>query len=729
MTAWTPSGRTLIRWSILGLGLAWSAGSSVIAGADNALAPATRPVEVTAPGWVKVPLDPDTRARLAPDGRDLRVRGPSGDELAYAITRADETPAALDVAVVAIEETPGGWWIVMDTGQAPAKHEGIAFEFANRAVAPGVRLEASADRADWQPLASGDLFRVGESAQLQQSTLRYPATDARYLRLRWPEAAGYPEVRWIAARPAPAEPPPAETVALSPVETSRTPGSAAYDLPLAGSGLPLQRIELDWRGSGTADYRLLVPDDGRWRVLAEGALVQPAAGQPPAAIPLDGSPVGSPLLHLELAGGGTSDIALQTATGIVPRQWVVFYAPAAGRFSLDYGDLGMAPADTLASAPPLPLAKIPEVQPGPASARPWPDLPAAGAALGAAMPTATFAAAWEMAVDAAPAGASGGTAGGAAVPVADVPPGSVARLDLPPELYAIAQPDLADLRLAFEPASGGETRQVPFIRWTSPIPLLVLDQPKLVPAADPKTRTSRVAIDLPGSPLPYTELELTTPARPFDRRIEVTRVDDARPGVDPIRHSVVRAADWHCAGAAALPCRLVLDVDAGSLGVTPSRNSFGGADAAVGAGGSAPRLEITIHDGDDAPLAGIGVRMWRRSDQLVFVWPGEGAVRLAAGAPQLSAPDYDIQALEAELLARPALVTRLAPRAADDEAGGRIPGLTGTQTRWLMLGALALAAVVLLILLWRMVRPARRADSGGPADPGGSADVGHGEAS
>ncbi len=741
MTARTRSGRSLLRRSILAAGMAWSLGAADLARADDA-APATRPVEVHEPGWVKVPLDPATRARLAPDGHDLRVLDPSGAEIPFAIAGVGPAVAARGVVVAAIDETSGGWSIVLDAGEAPAPHDGLLFAFANRTAAPGVRLEASADRADWQPLASADLFRIGASAQLQQSTLRYPATDARYLRLSWPATAGYPEIQHIAVLPAPATPPPVERVPLSPVESERAPGRAAYDLPLAGPGLPLDRIELAWRGSGTAAYRLLQPDDGRWRVLAEGTLVQPTTGQVPAAIPLAGAPVGSLVLRLELAGGGSAEIAMDAASGVVPREWLVFYAPEAGRFDLAYGDLGMAPADMLASPPPLPLSEIPEVQPGTAQSRPWPDLPAAGAALGGAMPTATFAAAWDVAVAATPAPGNtsaaggtltvGGTQAAASTPAAvtDLPPGSVVRLDLAPELYAVARPDLADLRLAFASTDGSTPRQAPFIRWSSPIPDLVVGGPDQAPVPGPQPRTSRIVVDLPEPPLPYTELELITPARLFDRPVEVDLVTDGRPGDDRPRRQTVAAADWHCAGASALPCRLVLDVGAGGLGGllgdrgARSQRGAGdhrGSDASSGASstdgavGSAPRLEIAFHDADDAPLPEVGIRLWRRSDQLVFVWPGAGTVRLMAGNPRLGAPDYDIQALEAELLARPARKAVALVRAGGG-GGARGSWPTESQTHWLVLGALALAAVALLILLGRLVRLDRAAGGAAAGD-------------
>lgn len=41
----------------------------------------TRPLPVQSSGWVKVPIDPVTRGHMTPDGRDLRLYDPAGEEV------------------------------------------------------------------------------------------------------------------------------------------------------------------------------------------------------------------------------------------------------------------------------------------------------------------------------------------------------------------------------------------------------------------------------------------------------------------------------------------------------------------------------------------------------------------------------------------------------------------------------------------------------------------------
>jgi hypothetical protein len=135
---------------------------------------------------------------------------------------------------------------------------------------------------------------------------------------------------------------------------------------------------------------------------------------------------------------------------------------------------------------------------------------------------------------------------------------------------------------------------------------------------------------------------------------------------------------WDCDPEPPLPCRAVL--------------------ALHGAGPDI--LAVRIHDGDDPPLAHLGAEVWRRSDVLLFVWPpipegGEGKVRLLAGARDLAAPDYDFAVLGPVLLARPWQPAELdlEQESADGAPWGR----------WVLPGALGVAAVFLLLLLRRIL--------------------------
>lgn len=120
---------------------------------------------------------------------------------------------------------------------------------------------------------------------------------------------------------------------------------------------------------------------------------------------------------------------------------------------------------------------------------------------------------------------------------------------------------------------------------------------------------------------------------------------------------------------------------------------------------------MRIHDGDDPPLAPLSTEVWRRRDVLLFVWPpvpegGEGEVRFLAGARDLQAPDYDFAALGPVLLAR-------AWQPAELDLEGETAEDGASWGRWVLPGALGVAAIFLLLLLRRILSEGGDGSSGG----------------
>lgn len=610
----------------------------------------TREVEVPAAGWVRVPLDLPALQHLAPGAMDLHVFAPGGGEVpvrvAPSVPRSERSP----VAVQNVAKEGKGWVILLDTGAGTAPHERLVFNITRTTVAPSVVLESSPDNSAWRPLAAGDLFRIGSADGLERTSLSYPATRDRYLRLHWPGEAGLPRVSAVEVETVTG---PSVIVDVDDAEcdTGR-PGVAVCVLTLPAAGQLLRRLTLEIEGDGRVGYVLREPKSASWSPLAQG--VWQREGERTRHLltgtrePLEGS-----LLRLELYGSGLVSPRLAAWGADLAVQTVLFRAEEAGRYTLAYG--GGAPAENRLASPPAGVETA-WLEAGPEREHPLPPLPASVTAPGVALGDRGFSGSWTVIAPSAK-------------------PGDLVRLELPDVVYGTARRDLGDLRL-----TAGE-RQIPFFRWSPPAPVLAAEERDLRPDAVSRGGSeSQAEINLPGTGLPLTVLDLSVPPAPLRRVVGVRYLQPAR----SLREKAggrdeppVTRETWECRPEPPLPCRQPLPLP-----------------------GTAPALlGVRFHDGDNPPLTGLDVSVWRRSDVLLFVWPEVGAdtpVRLLAGAEGLRDPSYDLETLGDALLARPWQPAEL-----------DLEGLASREGagwgRWVMPATLAIAGIFLLLLLRRIL--------------------------
>jgi len=626
-------------------------------------APFSRPVDVPAPGWVRIPLD---LAALRHIGlaSSLRITSPTGEDVPRWTAPFVEDSERRPVKVLDVSKDDHGWTLRLDVGPEPLVHERLLLDFARLATVPDVALDASQDGKSWEPLVAGDLFRLGEAEGLARTSLLYPATPARYLRLSWPAQAGFPELRSAVVEPTAPGRSLTITSRSSPCRGGPSAVSLVCRLPLPAAGLVVRRLTVELAAGANVGYGLYQPRLGAWQPLAEG--VWRGARSARHVIPLAGEPLAGDNLRLELFGapaeppprllGHSFDLAVDT---------VLFHAEASGRYTLFYGGVpspgpGAAQPDARSVAAGVEAAWI---VPGPeeeARTAPLPAAAAPGAAL--SVPRGRFRAAWAV------------IAGGAAA-------GDLVRLALPDAVYAQARPDLGDLRLV------AGNRQVPYVLWTPPDPVPVLERGDLRPEAEKGRHYSRIEVWLPADGLPVTQLRLTAPPSPLRRPVGVRYPDTGPPGLAAREERLVARANWECLPEPPLPCGLALPL----------------------AGRAPHHLTLRFADGDNSPLPAVAVAAWRRGDVLLFAWPGQGPgqgpgrgkVQLLAGAPNLKAPVYDLAALAEALPARP---SQLAELDLTGEAPGE--GAPPWWSRWVIPAAVVAAAIFLLALLRRILADA-----------------------
>jgi len=701
----------------------------------------TRAIEVPAVGWVRVPLDPEILREAAPAGGSLQLFGPEGEEVPFRRVLSAAGGGWAAAQEVSETLTPAGWLVVLELsgagdalpGATPGRHDRVRLELgAAPAEDASVRVEGSGDGSSWQLLAVGRPDRSAPAgAGVVTLDLAYPATASRYLRLLWP-AAGQPgdEHPSVGLRAASVETVPARSLGVAMprpvcrgVEAPAVGPRAVCTLPVASAGGHLRRLDLTVTARQPVGYRLLAPEEGRWEPVAMGVWSSPLP-ETPHSLGLDlDLPRPAEPLRLELYGED-EDLSLARAEADLGAEALVFRARRAGRHTLAYGTgvyRGAASAEVR-----VPRGVEPRrIEPGPEESEgvsgSGPALPeSAGPA-----PSVQFLRRWAVRAEA---------------PVA----GSLYRLALTDDVYAAARPDLGDLRLL----SGD--RQVPYVRWRPAEPFAVTivrgAKPAPVPADDASESSGssgaeeaesapgspsggaeaergvlRVGIDLEARGLPLSALVVHASAARFHHRVRVLAVGPVAPGRTPSLQPLSPWLNWSCMPHPPLSCRLAIALPAGraSDGAPGRAGPRGSAGSGESAAAQASRLVLEIDPGDrigradpvgDAAEGAVApgaldLELWRRQDLLLFGWPGGGSggdrgngatLRLAAGAEDLEAPDYDLASGGDELLARPSRRAELAVEGAEQPRGGWVAGWTVGLT-------LAVAFCFLLLLLDRIL--------------------------
>lgn len=621
---------------------------AIAASAALAQAPApgtalSRPVDVAAPGWVRVVLDGPAHAIGVPGG--FAVLDPEGRTVPFALV--PERTGAVAARLVSAGESPGGWSLVFDLGVGPLLHDELTMELSGPGIASGLVLEGSDDLARWSAIGRGELFQVGPAAGLRKDTLQYDRNGHRYLRVTWPRAAGTPRLERAEVRALRYEPRP-RGLELSLAPLDGTPGAWVAGAP-TGPRPEVERLELAGRGPGEA--LVYAAAGGRWRPAGRIELIA-GPEHPPQGLALDPRPTA--LFRVDVPAAER----LERAEARPPLAWLVFRAATAGRYRLVPAGAAPATADPGAGAPsevsePATAALLgPEepFQPPPLDEQVRRPVPAQ-------MPRHW----WSWVVNAP-----------AAVP------GRVVRVDLPDALF-----DRPSVRAEYlRPMSGSAV--LPFTWVAEDLPIATGPETALTLERRPDG-TFAAELPLPAHPATLSQLEFAAADATAAEGLAVTIGFRAlvRPGGPP---EVVREAThaFRCEPAG-LPCRLLADVappdgvQGAVLVVRMPANVFGGAPQA------SPALTA---------------RWWRARHAILFAWPEGGQeVRLVSGFDPVRADAPQVVRVKASLFARQAVPATLDLTRTAEESQG-----LEAQTRWALVAAIAIAAFVLGAVLLRALR-------------------------
>ena len=251
------------------------------------------------------------------------------------------------------------------------------------------------------------------------------------------------------------------------------------------------------------------------------------------------------------------------------------------------------------------------------------------------------------------------------VRVPDAPEG-LSFVDLPPEDLALLNADLGDVRIA-----GADSRQWPYL-----IERVATDRSVALAVAGPRTEdgASRYALELPVSPLAIERLVLYADAPYFDRTFRLVGVAEGGEPRTLASGRLQRPIDD--------PRPVAIDVDAGRL----------------------ESLALIVEDGDDAPLT-LRAVVGRLHVPRLYLTAPEGEYDLLLGAPDETAPQYELQRVRDVVLAVQAAAVETGDLRdnPDFSRGARLRGRE-TGQRVLLWAALIVAVAFLAFMTLRLAR-------------------------
>ena len=647
--------------------------SSSLAAVNRSEWQQSQPLDVAAPGLIKVALPAETLGALRPEAADLRLLDPAGAEVGWFLERplrfAPEAPVRR-VKSFQVMLKPRATVLLLETGtQVPIA--GLALEGGSGSFLKAARLEGSMDGEVWQAVADGvPLYqRYQGETRLQAAFAPHGWT---WLRVTLDDARTEP-VPFTGARlqlVMSGNLPGLERKPVRILAREELPSESRLTLDLGTANLDLAALIVtsdEGLFTRVASLRVRAVEHGEWaeRMVSRGLLYRDltaggAATPEPTRLEIGESVPGRETV-LVIQNGDNPPLPVSAVSVELSPVLLVFYARQAGRHELLAGNPGCAAPryDLTAFAEQFKTATPQSATFGPSAANPGFQPPAVVPdpfALGAALDVA----AWRHRK---------------AVPVTR---SGAQQLELDLDVLAHAQTDLADLRLV------SDGRQRPFVREAGAGWRTVAVEP----AADDAPKQPAVSLwrlKLPHAGLPFVTLGAESSSVLFER--EVTLFETVTDPRGEKFRRVLGEARWrHTPGETVRPLTLALTS-------RPTTDT----------------LLMEIRNGDNAPIQLGKVALAYPATRLRFLAPISPATWLYYGNKKAAGPDYDLQLVAARLLG--AETATIVPGAEESMKGGAWGGLTlSNRGVWLFWAALGVVVVGLLLVLRRML----------PALPGGT---------
>jgi len=618
-----------------------------------------REITVSEQGWVKLNIPIKVLSRLTSSIDEILVTDESGKAIPiFKYEQPLEKPSIRrTVALSNVEHSHGAYIIDADLGPGNFRHRLLYIDLPGKGLAEGVVLEGSDDKNTWHILQKGSMFRLNYEGLTEKTYLEYTPTTFRYLRIYWPEGAGFPNWQSVTVADWSEK---EENFVVEDIDFEKAVDQSyekAYYLSLPPFPLEKASLTLFPPTSYPLSCLLKLFSNGEWQYSTE-TLFLPELPSTLVLPPQSFS--GKSLLVLNSGGYEIKDIEMMQIK-YVPIT-IIFKAEKAGNFNLYYRAIGGAPPPKLVSNLEMRKEKFVQAKLGSEIETNLEKIPLPDILMGGEIPKVDFALRSE-------------------IKILENSQANFVSLELPLEVYGYLNPGLSDIRLECK------GRQVPYILYSPPENGIVLEKRGVTPLTIKNKNSSLIDIELPSEKIPLSFIELTTPSQPFSRKLslEYKRKGSIENGIKE-EWCQMASGMWQCAGDYGIPSRI-------SFKCYPIESR---------------EMRIVFDDEDNAPLSSVNLILWCNKNILVFPEVKEEKIFFCGGSPSLSKPVYDFEKLSNVVLTHKSSRATLQNVKAEPQ-GKKITVFQKdiVLSKWLLLFSILAACFIIIFILIKSIGEVR----------------------
>jgi hypothetical protein len=617
-------------------------------------------VEVSAPGLTKIALPDETLDLARADLADLRLVGPTGAEVPFAIEQASSPRRVTQVVQqFRVELQKVATQITFRTGTS-ASIEQITLLTPATNFVKAATLSISSDGQQWQEIGSG--FQLARQQGIDALSLPL-YQSASYVRVTVDDERT-PTIPFTSAvlQLAPSEPAPAVAVNAAIVRREEFVHESVITVDLHAKNLPLSSLDFStsaplFNRTISVTQRELRNGEAVEQVLARGSIfrsrLRGTENQERLLLPLA---ITTSTREIQVHVLNNDDAPLPIDAIRVQRRpsWIVFTSTAAGRSDLLMGK-------TRSEPPSYDLGRF---------AAEWKTLPETALKFSAAQPNPGYAQTDELA-DAPLFGAKLDVRAWKYRKAMNPTKEGAQEIELDLDVLAHTRAGLSDLRLV------RDGLQIPYLLERAPLRRALTFKPAPETAAR-TPRLSRWRITLPHARLPFDQLTLISDTRVFERSIEIYEESTDDRG-EKVRRVLASDVQWSR---------------------TPERSADSMTIPLTG-GLTTNTLIIEADNGDNPPISLTAIRIAHPVTRLLFRSEAK-PLYLYYGA-SVTAPRYDLELMAARLLSTEKSQPSLGPEERADGTASDKPGFLVQRAGVLLWGSLAMVVAALLFAVARLL--------------------------